>query len=86
MTTYSEGTGAGHINATNIRAVENAVQQIGRELHSQYWISYRPNNLGINPNEAEFHTIVVKVKPRGVTVRNRPGYFYMPSGDEAAKP
>ncbi len=86
MKTYSDGTGAGHINATNVRAVENAVQRIGRELHSQYWLSYRPNNLGTNPDVAEFHTIVVKVKQRGVIVRNRPGYFYMPSGDEAAEP
>src|SRR5580658_6117313 len=81
MRTYSEGTGSGHVNATNIRAIENAVQQIGRELHSQYWLSYKPNNLGTNATAAEFHTIVLKVKQRGVTVRNRPGYFYMPSGD-----
>jgi hypothetical protein len=85
MKTYSDGTGSGHINATNIRAVENAVQQIGRELHSQYWLSYKPNNLGANPTAAEFHTIVVKVKQRGITARNRPGYFYMPPGDEPAK-
>jgi VWFA-related protein len=86
MKTYSDGTGSGHISATNIRAVENAVQKIGRELHSQYWVSYKPNNLGNNPNAAEFHTIVVKVKERGITARNRPGYFYMPSGDEVAAP
>jgi len=90
MKTYSDGTGSGHINATNIRAVENAVEKIGRELHSQYWLSYRPNNLGINPNAApntaEFHTIVVRVKQRGITARNRPGYFYMPSGDDVVAP
>ena len=86
MKTYSDGTGSGHINATNIRAVENAVQQIGRELHSQYWLSYKPNNLGTNPNAAEFHTIVVKVKQRGINVRNRPGYFYRPSGDDVTEP
>jgi VWFA-related protein len=84
MKAYSDGTGSGHVNATNIRAVENAVQQIGSELHSQYWLSYKPNNLGNNTNEAEFHTIVVKVKQRGITVRNRPGYFYMASADDVA--
>ncbi len=77
LTTYSEGTGAEHMSAKNIRAVENAVQAIGRELHSQYWLAYRPNNLGSTPGAAEFHKIVVKVNAKGVTVHNRPGYFYV---------
>jgi hypothetical protein len=80
MKTYSDGTGSGHINATSNRAVADAVQKIGLELHSQYWVSYRPNNLGANPSTAEFHNIVVKVKAPGVKVRHRPGYFYT-SGD-----
>jgi VWFA-related protein len=83
MKTYSDGTGAGYVSAKNIRAVETAVQTIGRELHSQYWISYRPDNLGSDPKVAEFHNIVVKVKQRGVTVRNRPGYFYMPESADS---
>ena len=54
---YSGGTGSDHINATNPHAIEDAVQRIGRELHSQYWVSYRPNNL---QGEA-YHTLEVKV-------------------------
>jgi len=82
MKTYSDGTGSGHISATSNRAVSDAVQKIGLELHSQYWVSYRPNNLGDNPAAAEFHKIVVKVKMPGVKVRHRPGYFYSPGDSD----
>jgi len=82
MKTYAGGTGSDHINATSQKAVENAIQKIGHELHTQYWLSYVPNNLGT----AEFHTIEVKISRAGVKVRNRPGYFYAPSGVEPDQP
>lgn len=76
MQTYSNGTGSGHLNATSNKAVADAEQKIGLELHRQYWISYKPTNLSAKTNVAEFHTIVVKAKVAGITVRHRPGYFY----------
>ncbi len=79
---YSSGTGSDHINATNNHAVEDAVQRIGRELHSQYWVSYRPNNL----RGEEYHNIEVKVNRPGVRVRARPGYLHVPSVGEVTEP
>jgi len=74
MKTYASGTGSNHINATNSHAIEEAVQKIARELHSQYWLSYQPSNLGAS----EFHTVAIKVERPGVKVHARPGYLYIP--------
>jgi VWFA-related protein len=78
LKTYSQGTGSDHINATNSHAVEDAVQKVGRELHSQYWLSYTPNNT----RAQEYHTLEVKVNRPGVKARNRPGYMYIPPGSD----
>jgi VWFA-related protein len=79
LRTYAGGTGSNHIDAYTLKGVEEAVQLIGRELHSQYWLTYRPTNL---TNVEEYHTIDVRVNRPGLKVRARPGYFYVPSGDE----
>ena len=84
LTTYAHGTGSNHLDAFTLKGVEQAVQLIGRELHSQYWLSYSPNNATATE---EYHTIEVRVNRPGVKVRARPGYFYIPSGGEnAAEP
>lgn len=75
LKSFATGTGSNHVNATSRKAVEEAVQRIGSELHSQYWVSYIPNNLSAQA----FHTIEVKVTRPGVKVRNRPGYLYIPA-------
>ena len=82
MKAYSVGTGSDHINATNSHAVEQAVQRIGRELHSQYYLSYIPNNT----KGEEFHTIEVKVNRPGIKARTRPGYLYIPSAGDTVEP
>src|SRR5208282_5791944 len=78
LRTYAGETGSNHIDAYTLKGVEEAVQLIGRELHSQYWLTYNPNNSGAE----EYHTIDVRVSRPGVKVRARPGYFYIPSGGE----
>jgi VWFA-related protein len=80
--TYAGGTGSNHLNAYTLRGVEQAVQLIGRELHSQYWLSYAPNNR----KGEEYHAIDVKVNRPGVKARARPGYFYIPSAGEGVDP
>lgn len=76
MKDYTEGTGAEHISVSSERAFEDAVHRIGQELHSQYMISYQPNNL----SQAEFHNITVRLtRGGGLKVRARPGYFYVPA-------
>ena len=79
LTTYAHGTGSNHLDAFTLKGVEQAVQLIGRELHSQYWLSYSPNNATATE---EYHTIDVRINRPGLRVRARPGYFYVPSGGE----
>ncbi|MCS7315080.1 MAG: VWA domain-containing protein [Bryobacterales bacterium] len=60
--------------------LERAVRRIGEELHSQYIISYTPNNR----DEGGFHEIQVLVRGRNdVRVITRPGYWMaaQPSGN-----
>lgn len=51
--------------------LERAIGDIGRELRSQYLLSYNPNN----KVEGGFHKIVVDVARPGLRVRTRPGYW-----------
>ncbi len=59
------------------RDLERAIQSIGQELHSQYLVSYSPNN----KMEAGWHDIKVEVldpygrQRRGIKARYRPGYW-----------
>jgi len=60
--------------------LERAVRRIGEELHSQYIISYTPNN----KEEGGFHEIQVQVRGRNdAKVITRPGYWMaaQPSGN-----
>jgi VWFA-related protein len=54
------------------RGLDQAVSDIGRELHSQYLLTYRPNNR----TEAGFHEIVVQIALPDMKVRTRNGYWY----------
>ena len=68
----TKGTGGEEFSFYNQRALENAIQKIGSELHSQYMITYTPNN----GQEAGFHEIVVSVSGvHNVKIRARPGYW-----------
>jgi VWFA-related protein len=64
-------TGGQQYSLQNRRAVENAITQIGEEIHGQYLLSYTPANItGVG-----FHRIRVVAKRVGVEVRSRPGYW-----------
>ena len=52
-------------------ALERALMDIGEDLHSQYLLSYTPNNM----LEGGFHKIKVEVMRPGLKVRTRPGYW-----------
>lgn len=69
---YTKYTGGREFSFASQRGLDEAVTAVGAEIHSQYLLSYAPNNLG----EAGFHTIDVRVKGRGnLKVRTRPGYW-----------
>ena len=65
---YSGGTEQGFIN---LKGMEQALSRIGEELHSQYLLSYNPNN----KEEGGYHTIRVAVERPGLKVRTRTGYW-----------
>lgn len=68
LTKFSGGREFGFVSQ---RALEEAVSKIGEELHSQYLLSYNPNN----KLEGGWHEIKVQVRRPGVNVRTRPGYW-----------
>ena len=68
---YTKFTGGRERSFTTQGALESAISDIGEELHSQYMISYNPNN----KIEGGFHEIKIEVARPGLNVRTRPGYW-----------
>jgi VWFA-related protein len=64
-------TGGEHVPTFKNHSIENAIDEIGGELHSQYSVSYIPTGT----NQAGYHEIKVSVKKEGLKVRARPGYY-----------
>lgn len=67
----SKSTGGLHIHTVKDRAIEEAMDIIGGELHAQYTIGYRPTADKLSG----YHKIKVIADKPGVTVRTRPGYY-----------
>lgn len=62
------------------KALDRAVSDFGAELHSQYLLTYVPNN----QQEPGFHNIVVQVARPDLKIRTRDGY-YLAGTPEGAK-
>jgi VWFA-related protein len=62
------------------RALDHAVSDLGTELHSQYLLTYSPND----QEQPGFHTIVVQVIKPDLRIRTRDGY-YLAGAPEGAK-
>jgi VWFA-related protein len=71
LTVYTKYTGGREFSFKSQKTLEHDISEIGEELHSQYLLTYSPNN----QNEAGFHQIVVEVQKPGLTVRTRDGYW-----------
>lgn len=70
-------TGGANLSTFKDRSIENAIDEIGGELHSQYTISYTPSH----PNETGYHEIKVSVlrnDAKNLKIRTRPGYYLAP--------
>ena len=68
-------TGGAHLSTYKDRSMENAIDEIGGELHAQYTVSYAPTDT----NAVGYHEIKVEVKDRkNLKVRARPGYYVAP--------
>jgi VWFA-related protein len=72
-TTYSGGR---QYAFKSQRELERAVSDLGEELHSQYLLTYVPNN----QSEAGYHNIVVQVLRPDMKIRARDGYYWAGSG------
>jgi len=69
---FTKGTGGSEFGYYKQRGLEEAIERIGAELHSQYLVTYRPNNM----EEGGFHEITVTISnPTATTVQTRPGYW-----------
>ena len=69
---FSYFTGGRIYNFAREKALEDAITDIGKDLNSQYLLSYAPNN----KDEPGFHTIRVVVNRPGLQIRTRPGYWW----------
>ena len=56
------------------KALENAISDIGKDLNSQYLLSYSPSSEV--KSDSGFHTIKVAVNRPGLKIRTRPGYWW----------
>lgn len=70
---FTKGTGGTEYSFFRQRGLEEAIQKIGAELHSQYMVTYRPNN----KDEGGFHKIEVTISnaPEVKKTQTRPGYW-----------
>lgn len=68
---YTRYTGGREYAFKSDKTLQRAVQEIGDELHSQYLLSYSPND----QDEAGFHQIVVRVMKPNLVIRTRDGYW-----------
>lgn len=68
---YSKYTGGREFAFHSEKTLQEDIQKIGDELHSQYLLSYTPNNQG----QGGFHKISVIVTKPDLTVRVRAGYW-----------
>ncbi len=70
---FTKGTGGTEFGFNSQRSLESALSEIGEQLHSQYMLSYSPNN-----REASgFHEIKVEIEghPEINKIVTRPGYW-----------
>ena len=70
---FTKGTGGTEYTFFRQRGLEESIQKIGAELHSQYMVTYRPNNR----DEPGFHKIEVTISnaPQVKKTQTRPGYW-----------
>ena len=69
---FSKGTGGTEYSYYRGHGLEQAVQDIAEQLHNEYMISYRPNNL----DEGGFHEITLAIdSPQAKRYQARLGYW-----------
>ena len=69
---FAQYSGGNYYQKWGKDTVQEALNHIATEIHSQYELAYSPSNF----NEVGFHTIKVEVRRPGAKVRARAGWFY----------
>jgi VWFA-related protein len=69
---FSYFTGGRVYSFAREKALEDAITDVGKDLNSQYLLSYTPSN----KEDPGFHTIRVIVNRPGLKVFTRPGYWW----------
>ena len=79
----AEATGGITLPFTRQKALEEAIEKLSAELHSQYVLSFAPA-----PSEDDsYHRLEVRVRRAGkYEVRARPGYWATATGEPAQRP
>jgi len=71
---YAGFTGGVYYSHWSNAKLQDQLNRIGDEVHSQYEIAYKPTTLA----QAGFHRIDVEVEKPDLKLRARAGYFYQP--------
>lgn len=71
---FSYFTGGQLYSFATDKTLENAISDIGKDLNSQYLLSYSP--AAETAREPGFHNIRVAVDRPGLRIRTRPGYWW----------
>lgn len=72
LQSYAGYSGGVYYSHWSEKALQNQLNRVADEVHSQYEVAYAPNTL----DTTGFHRIEVVVAKPGLTVRARAGYFY----------
>ena len=70
---FTKGTGGAQFSFLKQRGLEDAVEKIGTEIHSQYLISYAPKKETLL--QGGYHELRVEVEYPRAKVQTRPGYW-----------
>lgn len=74
-------TGGAYYSTYKGRSIENAIDEIGGIVHTQYMISYSPKPQSEDGRDFGYHTIEISLAPdkaKGKHVIARPGYYIPP--------
>ena len=74
----SQGTGGLHESTFKDKSLQNAMNEIGNDLHGVYLLAYNPS--GNAPYG--YHTIEVRVTKAHLRIRTRPGYYLAPPNQQ----
>ena len=69
---FAKWTGGRHLSFTRLEGLQEAIQRLSAEVHSQYLLSFQPQETG----NKGLHRLIVQVRGhKGAQIRARPDYW-----------